>query len=246
MTKKNLNVHNIKHLIINGLIGSVLFAIILNQVVWLDNMYDLFQREFRMYANQIANESILMELTERSEKGGGFSVYSHNLISPNDSSRFFSKKIVTKDSTYALIIEKNDQNAMFKIMQFALKNHLPVNLDRLSEIYEEKINEKYVIENIYFDYIDLKEHALLKSNKPTDNLHKRLIITDTIPLDIINSIGVIGYIKVAPNTILNKMFHQLILSILLILIAAICLIFISRSFILQWKIEKCGKNQLMP
>ncbi len=236
--------NKIKFLIINVLIGAVLIAIIVNQGMWLNNMYRLQQREFNIFANQAIQETIWMELTERAEMGGGFSVYSHNLTNPNDTSRFFTKKVIAKDTVYTFTIDKNDQNAMFKIMQFALKDYLPINLNKLSIIYKSKLNERYNVEEVYFDYYDLGINSLIDTNKPNNTVNIKYQKTNTIPLDIINSIGVIGYIKVARNSILINMMHQLILSVLLILIATVCLIYIARSFIFQWKTEKMRQESV--
>ena len=240
--------HNIrrktKHIMINGLILIVLILIITNQVVWLINMFNLHQREFTVYTKLAAQDAIWMELTERSENMGGWRFYSHNFSSPNDTSRFFTKEITTKDSTYLFTIDKNDSKAMDKITQFIFKESSPVNLNRLNNIFQLRITEKYDTESTYFDYIDLKNGSLLDTNKPANIPSAQYLKTDTIPLDILNSIGVIGYVKVAKNTILNKMRFQLILSVLLILIATVCLIYISRSFIFQWKAERMRQESI--
>ena len=240
MIRKN----KFKHLVIKVLIAVVLIAIIINQITWLNNMYALLQRDLNLFVNQAIDETVWMELTERSEIRGGFSVYSHNLTNPGDTARFFTKKVVTKDTIHTFMIDKNDQNAMFRIMQLALKDIFPIDLNRLSTIYKTKLSERYSIEEVYFDYFDLKNDTIISSNKPIGNLNASYIQTDTIPLDILNSVGVIGYIKVTRNTILNKMARQLILSISLILIAIVSLIYVSRSFILQWKTEKMRQESV--
>lgn len=236
--------NKIKYIIINVLIVVVLVVIMVNQGMWLNNMHHLQQREFKMFVDQTIQETIWMELTERAEFGGGFSVYSHNLTNPNDTSRFFTKKVVAKDTIYTFKIDKNDQHAMFKIMQFALKDNLPINLDKLSIIFKTKLNEKYSVEEVCFDYYDLSSKLLIDTNKSTNIINARYLKTDTIPLDIIDSIGLIGYVRVARDTILSNMMHQLILSVLLIFIAVVCLFFISRSFIFQWKTEKMRQESI--
>jgi len=244
MQHKKTNKKKTRHIIINSLILVVLFAIIINQNVWLSNMYHLHQRELYAYSNQMMQEATLTEITERTETIGGYSVYSNNITNPNDSSRFFTKKIATEDSTYLFSIDKQDPNIMPKIIQFVLKDKLPINLEKLNKIFSAKINQSYKIENTYINYIDLIADTVIESNKSINTKNLRYFMTDTIPLDIINSIGVIGYVKVKNNEILNKMRNQLIISVLLIIIAIVCLLFISRSFILKWKTEKMRQDSV--
>lgn len=238
------NVGNKKRLLVKVLTAIVLITIIVNQVVWLNNMYILHQRECKIDADQATQQAVSMELAERSEIVGGYSVYSHNITSPNDTSRFFTKNVVTEDSTYTFTIDKNDPNTMPKIVQFVLKTHLPLDLDKLCAIFKERMPEKYDVEDVYFDYLDLKNNLLIKTNKPEDISTTLYVRTDTIPLDIIDSIGVVGYIKNSQMTILNNMRTQLILSFLLIVIGFFSLFYISRSFIFQWKTEKMRQDSV--
>lgn len=244
MKNKKLKNRKTKHIIINNMVLVVTVSIIINQIVWLANMYNLYYREFNVYTKVVAQDAVWMELAERAEIMGGFRVYSHNISSPNDTSRFFTKNITTEHSTYNFTIDKYDPNAMHKISQFILKQYLPVNLNELNRIFQIKIAERYDVEDSYFDYIDLRQDLLLETSKSHNIGKGRYFKTDTILLDIINSIGVIGYVKIANNAILTQMVHQLILSVLLIFIATVCLIYISRSFIFQWKTEKMRQESV--
>lgn len=233
-----------KYSIINVLITIVLVAIIVNQIVWLYNIYNLHQRELQATANQKVNTAVLMEIAERTELIGGFQVFASNIIPLKDTSRFIVKKVTTKDSTYTFTIDKNDPNTIFKITQFVIKDIQPINLDKLRMIFEAKISDKYDIESSYFDYFDLENDLLINTNKPTNAKSKGYVKTDTIPLDIINTIGVVGYLKVSNSAILDKMMYQLILSVLLIVIGILSLFHISRSFIFQLKTEKMRQDSV--
>ncbi len=233
-----------KYSIVNVLITVVLVAIIGNQVAWLNNMYDLHQRELQNAVNQEAKAAVLMEISERIELIGGVQATAGNVMSPNDTSRFIVKKVFTVDSTYTFTIDKNDPNIMPKITQFVIKDIQPINLAKLSVLFEEKISDKYEIENIYFDYFDLENDLLINTNKPANANNSGYVKTDTIPLDIINTIGVVGYLKVSNNAILNKLMYQLILSVLLIVIGILSLFYISRSFIFQLKREKMRQDSV--
>jgi signal transduction histidine kinase len=233
-----------KYIVINGLITVVLLGIIANQTVWLVNVYSLFEREFKANANATLQNATYMELTERGEILGGVSFYSRNSNSSSDTSRFLTKKIVTEDSTYIFTIDKNDPNFMHKISQFMLKQYFPVNLNRLSAIFKENIPERYAVSEAYFDYFDLENDTLINTNRPENMRLGLYVLTDTIPLDIIHSIGVMGYIGTPHMAILDNMKRQLLLSVLLIAIGVISLFYISRSFIFQWKTEKMRQDSV--
>lgn len=233
-----------KYTFVNALITIILVAIVVNQVVWLSNMYNLHQRELETTANQEAQAAVLMEVAERIELIGGVRVFGGNITSPNDTSKFIVKEVTTADSTYIFTIDKNDPNIRSKIVQFVLKNIEAINLDKLRELFEDKISDKYDIEMTYFDYFDLENNELINTNKPNNTQKSRYIKTDTIPLDIVDTIGVVGYVKVSPNAILNKMVYQLFLSVLLILIGIVSLFYISRSFIYQLKTEKMRQESV--
>jgi Signal transduction histidine kinase len=244
MLPARINIKKTKHAIIKGLIMTILLAIIGNQIVWLHNMYNLYQREFNMNADQAVLESSLMELAERSEILGGATVYSHNINPPNDTSRFFKKNVVTEDSTYTFTLDKNDPNTMPKITQFVLKKYFPIDLDRFSAIFKIIIQERYSVHDVYFDYLDLENDTLIKTNRLENITTSHYIKTDTIPLDIISSIGIVGYIQNSHAAILDKMINQLLLSVVLIIIAVVSLFYISRSFVFQWKTEKMRQDSV--
>lgn len=233
-----------RYVVVNGLITVVLLVIIVNQMVWLNNMYNLFGREFRTHVNESLQNTVYMELTERTETMGGFSVYSPNFSSPGDSSRFFLKDVVTADSTYTFTLDKNDPNTSHKIVQFVLKHFLSINLNRLSSIFKESIHERYAVQKAWFDYLDLINDTVISTDRPENILLDAYILTDTIPLDIENSIGVVGYVENPRTIILDNMRKQLILSVLLIMIGVVSLFYISRSFVFQWKTEKMRQDSV--
>lgn len=238
------NIVNSNHLIVRVLVTVVLIAIIVNQTAWLSNMYQLFLREFKAYADEELQNAAFMELFERGEVLGGIRFYSQNLIIPNDTSRYISKDVVTEDSTYTFMVDKNDPNTMHKISQFVLKKYLPIDLDRLSAIFKERIRERYNVDDAYFDYLDLENDTLIKTIRPENMVTSHYARTDTVPLDIIDSIGVVGYIENPRVAILDNMKGQLMLSILLMAIGGVALFYISRSFVFQWKTEKMRQDSV--
>ena len=85
-----------KQFFIKGLIIITLLSIIVNQTVWLINMYSLHQNELYTRLNRGMQTAILKEIAERTEGIGGWPVFSTNmnLSNPNDTSRFFVKKVI--------------------------------------------------------------------------------------------------------------------------------------------------------
>lgn len=233
----------LKPFYIQLLITLVIVFIAANQALWVLNMYHLHKRELIELANQAAHKAVLMEISERSEILGGYSVYSTNISNPNDTSRYFTKNVRTEDSTYVFTIDKYDLYAKEKIIQFVIKDELPVNINVLDSLFRKELSDKYKIEHTYFDYVDLQTKSIINSNKP-GNFPLNYLATDTIPLDIINSIGVIGYVETPDVAILRKMMYQLTLSILLILIGIGGMVYLGRSFVVQWRIEKLRQQSV--
>jgi len=232
-----------KHLYIQLLIILVSTLITINQVVWITNMYNLHKKELKDFANQAANQAVFMEVSERGEAIGGSKVFSTNLSKPNDTSRYIVKRVRTIDTTYVVTVDKQDPNTLLKVIQLVLKEDMPVDLKRLNLFFQKELSKRYSIRNTYFDYLDLKKNKLIKSNKPA-NASSNYLPTDTITLDILNNIGVVGYIEVPGSVILNKMGVQLVLSVLLILIGLGCMIYLGRSFVVQWKLERLRQESV--
>lgn len=232
-----------KHLYIQLLIVLVSALITVNQIVWITNMYHLHKKELKDFANQSATKAVYMEVSERGEAIGGSRVFSTNFSGSNDTSRYIVKRLRTEDTTYVVTIDKQDPNTLSKMIQLVLKDEMSVDLKKLNTFFKKELSERYAIKNIYFNYLDLKANKVIKSDKPKYALSNYLQ-TDTIKLDIISSIGVIGYVEVPSAVLLNKMGYQLALSIFLILIGGGCLIYLGRSFVLQWKLERLRQESV--
>ncbi len=222
---------------IQTLIVAVVILVAANQIVWISNMYNLHKRELIDLANQSTEKTLQMELSERTESIGGYLVYSSNFSIPNDTSRFFKKEVRAKDTTYVFTIDKHDPNIMIKIVQFLLQEDCPINLDKLNTLFNIELSSRYPIQNTYFDYLNLQTGQLINTNRP-EHFSSNFVATDTIPLDIISSIGIVGYIEVPDWVILRKMSYQLALSIILILIGVGGMIYLGKSFVVQWRLEK--------
>lgn len=232
------------HKYIQMLIPLVLLLIVVSQVVWIHNMYGLYRQELIDYANQAAQKAILMEIAERTEAIGGCTLYSSNITTPGDTSRFFTKKVRTEDSTYLFTLDKYDPHCMEKILQFVLKKEFPIKLSVVDSLFCHELSQRYKIGKTYFEYYDMEKHKLLSTNKAL-GFKADFLATDTIPLDIIKTIAVVGYVEVPDILVLRKMGFQLALSILLILIAMGSMLYLGRSFVLQWRTEKLRQSSVI-
>ena len=232
-----------KHLYIQLLIVLVSALITVNQIVWITNMYHLHKKELKDFSNQSATKAVYMEVSERGEAIGGSRVFSTNFSGSNDTSRYILKKLRTEDTTFVVTIDKQDPNTLLKAVQLVLKDEMPVDLKKLNMFFKKQLSERYAIKNTYFDYLDLKANKVIKSDKPK-HASSNYLQTDTIKLDIISSIGVVGYIEVPSAVLLNKMGYQLTLSALLILIGLGGMIYLGRSFVVQWKLERLRQESV--
>lgn len=241
-------IHNLKKKtrqdIIKGLVAIVLAAIIINQMLWFLSMHNLHQQEFENCIDQSARQAVWMELSDRQEKIGGHRYINFGTSHQNDTSRFIVKNVVTADSTYTVTIDRHDIHSANKVTQLVLKDFLPIDLHKLNSIFISMVSKDYMIQDSYFEYIDLESGNLLQSNQTSSNTVKKYHKTEIIPLDINNSIGVVGFAQTPTDELLARMLKQLILSIVLIIIAMGGMFYISKSFITQWKVEKMRQESV--
>lgn len=233
-----------KQNMIKVFISVVLVAIVVNQILWLSSMHKLYQNEFEEFINQSTEDAAWMEFSERLEKIGGFRLISGGNPNPQDTSRFFEKEVFTADSTYIFTIDKYDIHSPNKIIQFVIKDYLPTNLNILDSIFRNLVSDKYIIKRSFFDYIDLDSQKILNSNKLSTDIESKYFRTDTIILDIEKSIGIVGYSSIADNDIIIRMLWQLIISAILITIATLGIVYVSRSFLWLWKTEKMRQESI--
>lgn len=233
----------VKPLYIRLLIFFVLIVISVNQLVWIHNMYRNYKEELSFYTNHFLQQAILFEVNERGEKAGGFLLFSAGLSSPNDTSRYFMKEVRGADTTYCFRIDKYDMNTNLKIIQFLFKKIEPVNLETVHRIFRNELSRYYPLKESYLEYLDIENDSVIKSNRP-QHLSSTYLVSDTIIMDIAPSIAMLAYVEMPESLILKKMVFQLVLSIILILFAVLSLLYLIRSFSLQWREEKLRQESV--
>lgn len=232
-----------KHYTINIILSLALIAMVTNQALWVRNMYNSYEKEIILEMNQTLEKAVYMEMTERGEKGGGFTALS---LYPEqgDTSRFINKEVRSADTTIVVTIDRQDPNANLKIVQYFLNDISPVNILRLNELFIEEMRKgNYPVQTTYVEYYDLPTKELLETTKPASGF-STFISSDMIIIDILDSMGVKAYVDSPLLTILGRMIFQLIVSIALIIIAIIGLFFLGRTIYMQWKQEKMRQTAI--
>ena len=221
----------------------IVIAIIANQVYWIIDMYNTYEKEIVLDMNKYLEKSAYMELTERSEKKGGFSAFP--LYTENgDTSRYIKKTITGENTTYNVKIDRHDPNANLKIIQMVLKDITPLDVSRINELFSQEMqHSKFPVQDTYVEYYDSDKNTLVESS---GNGLKFIsyISSDIIKIDIAESMGVKAYVNNPILTILGGMIFQLILSVVLIVIAIIGLIYLGRTIFRQWKEEKMRQDSV--
>lgn len=232
-----------KHYTINIILSIALIAIVTNQALWVSNMYNSYEKEIILEMNKTLEKAVYMEITERAEDKGGFSLFPM-YTEKGDTSRYIQKEIRTMDTTFVVTIDRQDPNANLKIVQYFMKDMNPIGITRLNEFFhEEMLKGKYPIQSTYIEYYNLKDHELIESTQPKAGF-STFISSDMVILDILESMGVKAYVDSPLMTILGRMIFQLVLSVILIIIAILGLFFLGRTIYTQWKQEKMRQTAI--
>ncbi|MDL2241289.1 HAMP domain-containing histidine kinase [Bacteroidales bacterium OttesenSCG-928-L03] len=193
--------------------------------------------------NQSLDRAVWQEVNNRHELNGGFSHYGIKSPISDDSPRYIKKEIISADSIYHVLVDRYDPNTNHKIIQYVSKEDTPVNIDMVQAIFENELSQHYPIRSSYLVYIDLEADSVIQDNRPK-HLSSSYLASDTVVMDIISSIGMLVFVEMPEPIILKKMTFQLILSIVLILLAAGMLLLLIRSFVFQWRHEKMRQDSI--
>lgn len=206
-------------------------------------MYNAYKKEIYFEVNRSIEKSVYMEVTERCEGDGGFSAYP--LYTENgDTSRYIKKTIIGEDFTVDVEVDRQDPNANLKIVQFVLKDVIPLDVSLLNKLFfQEMQHSKFPIGQTYVEYYDLKGDSLVKSSSEKQPFVS-YISSDTMKIDIIGSMGIVAHVNNPVLTILRGMIIQLLLSILLIAVAVVGLFYLGRTIFQQWKEEKMRQDSV--
>ena len=217
-------------------IAITLLLIVSGQGSWIYNMYRLYEYQLSQVVNSALETAILREYSSRHEQMGG-TIVSTPLTNSSDTSRHIIKTIRSADTSFQVTFDRYDPHSDTKIGQFMLKDILAVNVKKLDSIFREELALKgFLIDNTYIEYIDLTKNRILKSSRHAQN-KGHFISSDTLPIDIFNSLAITAYTHSSVTSTLQRMTIQLILSTILIAICVFLLFTVIRTFFWREKIE---------
>ena len=229
--------------VVKIILAIVFIAIITNQVLWIYNMYESYERKLHIDIDGSFKNAIYQEVTKRGESGGGFSAFSLNTDN-EDNSRYIEKTIQGIDTTFTVSVDRHDPNANLKIAQTVLKDIAPLDIEALNKFFIQEMKDKdFPVQEAYIEYYDLTKNILEKSSGDKQ-LFTSYISSDMIVIDILESIGVKAYVKNPALVILRAMIAQLISSITLIILAIVGLFYLIRTIFRQWKEEKMRQDSV--
>jgi signal transduction histidine kinase len=222
-----------------------MIAIVANQAIWVINRYNSCEKEIVLDINKAIEKAVYMEVTERGESQGGFFAYSL-YTDDGDTSRYLKKTVKGNGTTIEVVIDRQDPNANHKIVQYMMKDTVPLNISRLNEIFfREMQSSKFPIKDTYVEHHDMDGNRLISSSRTDSYLDSGLYASsDMMVIDIMGSMGVKAYVDNPVMTLLRRMIFQLVLSVLLIMIAIACLFALGRTIIIQWKKEKMRQDSV--
>lgn len=225
-------------------LSTVLF-ILVNQIIWLNNMYNSYQQEMFYGLNDCLDKAVHMELTERMNAMKAPKIVR---FAPSDpimrgENEIVKQTIQTEDTTLVIEVNKNDPNIEFQILQFFFKKEHPIDIDRVNHYFKSRLKKRgYEYRDTYIDYYDLTSKKIIGKSNSEKIRSYSAISTDTVALDVIKSIGVKAYVVSSPRSIMKKMLFQIIFSVILIFFASFCLVFLLRIILRQRKFEKMRQD----
>ena len=226
---------------IKGILLVTITVIICSQAAWVYNMYQVYQKELQIVVDNSLERAIYRELSTRHNHVGGFTgprFLSSIGNAPDDN--YVVSRTITSDTgeIFEVDIDVRDPNAMDRFFQFLIKEDNPIDINQLKTLFTEELaKSRFQINAAYIDYLDLKEEKIIETNKPIGH-HSYSYISENVSLDHFDTIGVKVYINATLSTFLDKMLFQLILSAIMIAIACVCLVYLSKTIFRQYKIAK--------
>jgi len=219
------------------------FVILINQLIWLVNMYQAYQKEMIFSLASCTEKAIHMELSNRLNKLDAPMTVRFAPFDISKSGPKIKRTIQTEDTSFVVEYDINDPNVDNKVLQYFFIKDNPTDINLINNYLQACLKEKRCeIDGSYIEYYDLQSKKRLKHNKARKWLPASVISTDTIPLDILKLVGVKAFVATSPRPILKKMGYQMGLSLVLFLFASYSLVFLLRTILQQRKLEKMRQD----
>lgn len=211
------------------------------QIYWVFNMYRAHCEELVTLINKSLTDAVLVEVSERYEEFGGLIAFTPL---SNDSNRYIQKTLRTNDTTLEVKIDRLDPHYLLRVSQLVLKDINPLDVVRLDSLFRLELSKgKFEIEDTYVDLYDLRNHKLICTSKEKHDFNA-YIASDLYTIDIINSMGVIAYVRSPVSSILKVMAVQLCMSVMLIITGLGILGFLMKTIYDQGKEEKMRQDSI--
>lgn len=215
----------------------ILLTILISQGIWVYNMSRAYRAQHSMALNASLEAAVLREISGRHEQLGG-TISMSMFPKEQDTARYVTKTIRTEDTTFQVTSDRFDPHFDFKLMQFLLKDELPVNVIALDSIFRlELTSRKFPVAATYIEYIDLEADRVIGSSYADMPVKHSLLASDLVVIDIFKTLGVRAYVENTAYSILRMMTVQLFLSAVMIIICITFLFLIIRTFFWKEKVE---------
>lgn len=225
-------------------LGIILLFIGIGQGMWVYNMYETYESQLSIGVNRSVEEAVLKEVSERHESLGG-TIVSVPFVNNTDTTRYITKTVRAEDTTFQVTIDRQDPNSEKKLFQFLLKDILPLSTERLDQLFKDELKlRKLPVSDSYVELLDLKTNKILGKSMPKRVGNKEFVSSDLLSIDIMNSMGVRGYVFSNVLAILNMMAFQLFLSLGLIAVCCFFLFAIVKSLFWKERMEEMRQDTI--
>jgi len=226
----------------------VIVGILLGQLLWVFNMYEANKQSLRVSLDDALTSGLKAELSERLNSAGEPLIIRYLPSSfidntDNDSTEFINRTIVSEDTTYHVRVKKNAQDVDQRIFQLILKQKSPLNVNRLNELFITAIvNSGFEEVRTSIELIDLEADTLVAQTGQLAQPRWKTITMDSVPIDIIETLGIRATVALSPHFFLRRMLIQLFLSLVLLAFAVIFTIYLYKTILHQQKVQKMHQD----
>ena len=232
----------IKSTFIKGIVVSALIAIIALQLIWLYSIYSAYQAMINYRISDNLKQSINEELVHREKQLGGPTVITLASVE-EDTAAVRNFTLVTADTTIIVPYKKNNRYNESKVVQSELKYIIPLNILDLDSIFNRLLYEAAVpAKHTAIEMFDGDKNETKQTRKLVTSPWIQKYETETIWVDLADSVGIKGYVQIPYSTIFQQLLLQLILSALLIAGVTVVLFRLSQTIFRQYKVERVKKD----
>ena len=210
---------------IKNILIIALLAILGLQMLWLHNMYRSYNDTTQNLIAQTFEIAIDEELQQRFEQIGKNALLRLAPRSQQDTLSLSEVTIETEDSTLVIPYNAAYRYNEKKANQTLMKYIIPLEISDLDTIFQGLLLEEEIpVQNMVIEFQDQDTGQTYYSGSIEKNISGKTFETETVFVDLIDSIGLKAYVTVPVYNIFQKMLFQLLLSIILIAAALICLL----------------------